>query len=148
MTLIKEHLCRYQVIYISATSSMVVAGVTWFIMRKNTGLLCGPGFELLSESKEPGKVAVNSTARSFSFNFLTKDSGNQKTRNNIYATIHNGNKGSSGFITRSLDTGQLFETQKAAAEAFEIPQSILSSHLNGKFDDAIGYHFERIGVLT
>src|SRR4051794_18430194 len=45
---------------------------------------------------------------------------------------------------RCLETLQEFPSQKEAAEAFKMASNILSQHLNGKFEHAKGFHFERI----
>jgi len=45
---------------------------------------------------------------------------------------------------RCLETLQEFPSQEEAAEAFKMTSSILSQHLNGKFENAKGLHFERI----
>lgn len=45
---------------------------------------------------------------------------------------------------RCLETLQEFPSQEEAAEAFQMAATILSKHLNGKFPDAKGFHFERI----
>lgn len=130
---VKTYISKHKVVCCNIGSSVVVAGITVFIMRKNPGLLCGSGSGLLCGSE----------ARSFSF--LSKVNGNQNIK--AVTTIHTGSKGSSEFVTRNLDTGEVFITQGDAAKAFDIHPSILSSHLNGKFDTAEGHHFERLGSL-
>lgn len=45
---------------------------------------------------------------------------------------------------RCIETGQKFASQEEAAEAFNMASSILSKHLNGGFEHAKGFHFERM----
>ena len=66
---------------------------------------------------------------------------------NITTNIYNKTKGHPGFVTRCVETGELFETQNAAASFFEIPPSILSRHLNEGLELREDLHFERLGVL-
>ena len=66
---------------------------------------------------------------------------------NITTNIYNKTKGHPGFVTRCVETGELFETQNTAASFFEIPPSILSRHLNEGLELREGLHFERLGVL-
>ena len=62
-------------------------------------------------------------------------------------STNGGSKGHPGFVTRCLETGDIFETQGSAAEYYGIPPSILSNHLNRGVDLNEGLHFERLGVL-
>ena len=65
----------------------------------------------------------------------------------ITTNVYGGSKGHPGFVTRCLETGDIFETQGSAAEYYGIPPSILSNHLNRGVDLNEGLHFERLGVL-
>jgi hypothetical protein len=76
-----------------------------------------------------------------SLNFFAKDSGNMVT------TIHNGSKGHPGFITRCIETGELFATQGSAARAFNIPERTMTKHLNYGRELSENLHFERLGIL-
>lgn len=133
MSKLKEHIKKNESTYKAIGCGFLFAGFTYTIMKRNPELLSGSGSKLLSGSE----------VRSFSL--FSKVNGNQI--NKAVTTIHTGDRGHSGFVTKCLDTGELFRSQKAAARAFDIPESILSSHLNGKFTDALGYKFERVGVL-
>ena len=63
---------------------------------------------------------------------------------NIVTTIHNGTRGHPGFCVRNLEHMIDFPTQGVAAKTFDISPALLSSHLNGKFDNVNGLHFERV----
>lgn len=128
---IKAHVIKHKTVYVSVAVGVASAGITCLIMR-------GRHADMLSVSDGPEKVTV----RPFSFNFFAKESGN------IVTAIHRDGRGNPGYITRCLETGQLFTTQGEAARAFELSPSILSDHLSGKIENAGGFHFERLGVAS
>jgi hypothetical protein len=45
---------------------------------------------------------------------------------------------------RCVETNETWPSQEEAAEAFQMAATILSKHLNGKYPDAKGFHFEWI----
>lgn len=126
---IKNHFERHKTAYLVG-AGITFAGITCLIMRKNVVSHLDAG------ANGPSPV----TTHSFSFNFFSKRSGI------IVTTIHNGSRGHPGFRVRNLDHMLDFDTQGAAARAFEIPETIVSKHLNGKISNAYGFHFERIAV--
>lgn len=124
---VKNHVKEHQTAYCCVATGIVVAGITAIIMReRHATLLRGvDGSEMI-------------TVRSLFFSFYSKESGN------VVTTVHTGSRGHPGFRVRNFEHNLNFDTQGAASRAFNIPESIMSSHLNGKFDDACGLHFERI----
>lgn len=48
-------------------------------------------------------------------------------------------------LVRCNETGEVFASQNRAADLLKIPKSLLTGHLNGKFESANGLTFERIG---
>ena len=64
--------------------------------------------------------------------------------------IHNTNNygGYQSKIVKNLDTGEIFESQKAAAESVGVSEKTMSRHLNGSIDHLDGVVFERIGLGT
>ena len=113
--------------------TFAVATITHGVVKRN----CVP--RLLDVVDRPGTESTNS----FSF-FENSSVGN----NNVITTnVYGGSKGHPGFVTRCLETGDIFETQGSAAEYYGIPPSILSNHLNRGVDLNEGLHFERLGVL-
>jgi hypothetical protein len=68
--------------------------------------------------------------------------------NNVVTTIHTESKGNSGFVTKCIETGEIFSTQGDAARAFGIPEEFMSKHLNYGRELFEDLHFERVGVLT
>jgi hypothetical protein len=70
----------------------------------------------------------------------------KESGHNIVTTVHTGGKGHPGFRVKHLGTNLDFDTQGAASRAFDIPENIISKHLNGKLADAYGERFERIAA--
>ncbi len=137
MEKVKDHVRKYKTFYVGVGVGLGVAGITWAIMRDRHLMIqrvVDP--EIQRVTGELGKVQT----RSFSFALFMRDSGNVTT------SLHTGERGHPGFMTRCLETGEIFRTQYQAAKAFELHPSLISAHLNGKFPDVHGYHFERIFV--
>lgn len=65
--------------------------------------------------------------------------------------IHNTPSNYGGYqskIVKNLDTGEIFESQKAAAESIGVNRQMMSRHLDGLYPDLNGFTFERIGFGT
>lgn len=65
--------------------------------------------------------------------------------------IHNTTNNYGGYqskIVKNLDTGEIFESQKAAAESIGVSEKAMSRHLNGNYGNLDGNTFERIGFGT
>ena len=129
----KAHFKKYQSTYIVGGVSLAI--ITCLIMRESRAVLDA---SVDCPTKEP--------TDSFSFNSGKSLFGS--VNNSIVTTIHKGTKGSSGFITRCVETNDIFETQGDAARFFDIPESIMSKHLNQGRELVENLHFERVGVLT
>ena len=69
------------------------------------------------------------------------------SENHIHNTTHNYG-GYQSKIVKNLDTGEIFESQKKAAESIGVDKYTMSRHLNGEFDHIDGHVFERIGFGT
>lgn len=126
----KKHLSDHKDAYLVLGTAAVVAGFTVVIMRRN--------YSVVPRVTDADMQSVS--ARTFSFSFFMKDSGNAVT------TVHTGARGHPGFVIRCLETGQLFPSQNSAAKAFDGWASVLSGHLSGKLSDFQGFHFERVFV--
>lgn len=55
-------------------------------------------------------------------------------------------QGHPGFVIQCNETGEIFMSQNQAAKAMDVNPSTLSGHLNGKYDNAGGNTFTRLGV--
>jgi hypothetical protein len=127
---IKQHIKEHKVVYSIGITAIVTAGITLVIMRSN-GLQGGPYVEGLRGG--PENIA--------SFNFR-----NSQTIN-VTTVIDRDGRGHPGWPVRNLETKHIFLSQKEAAKAFDIPQSLMSGHINGKFPDIDGLHFERVNLV-
>ena len=132
---IKKHFEKHKVLYSCAATGIVVAGLTTFIMR-------GSHAKLVAGMDWPEKAPVDSLL------FLSGKSVFGSVTNNPVTTIHKGIKGNPGFVTRCIETGELFATQGDAARAFDIPEEFISKHLNHGKELIENLHFERVGVLS
>lgn len=126
---IRNHVKRHQVIY-SFGTGVTIAGITCLIMRSNIGRGSMGG--------ATGRGSVANIASHFSF-------GNKTI--NITTVLDRGGRGHPGWPVQNLETKQIFFSQKQAADAFDISRQVLSAHLNGKFADVDGLHFERVNLV-
>ena len=131
---VKNHIQKNKNYYIVG-GVLVGAGITCLIMRPVVS-----GIPRVPTSDVP-RVSENvSYIQPRVLNFFSRTG-------DITTNIHNGERGHPGFLTRCLETGDVFKSQAKAAEAFEVSSSVMSGHLNGKLDDVGGFHFERIAVI-
>jgi hypothetical protein len=132
---IKVHIRDNGRMYVGIGITFVVtAGITTVIMRESHAVLQGGAG---CPVKEPMDSLSLLSGRSI-FGSIT---------NNAVTTIHKTTKGNPGFVTRCIETKDLFETQGGAARAFGIPEPIMSQHLNFGRELIEGIHFERVGVF-
>lgn len=130
---VKKHLSAHKELYLGLCVGLTIAGITYLIMRDPESILpSGIDAELPS-----GSVAPDQAQTGF---FIFADTIN----GDIATTVYNGTRGHPGFITRCIETGELFLTQSSAARSVGSSNSIMSTHLNGKLEDVNGYHFERV----
>lgn len=123
---VRMHFRENKEVYTVGTIFMC-ASITVLIMRdRHAALLRG------ADGLKTAETSV--TVRPLSF-FSPTD---------IVTTVHTGGRGHSGFMTRNIEHNVAFQTQGEAAKAFNISPANLSSHLNGKFEDVEGLHFERV----
>jgi hypothetical protein len=123
---VKTHVRKHQTVY----SMVAIAGITCVIMRgRNASVL-----RVLDGSFD---FPRSSTVTIRPLTFLSH-------RTTVVAVVSRGTQGPPSWVVRCLETGEIFISQADAAKAMNISASILSSHLNGKFEHALGNHFERI----
>jgi hypothetical protein len=127
---IVNHVKRHQVAY-SVGAVVVFAGITYTIMRSKPRPMWG-GMEPM-----PNAGFAN-IASHFSLGDKTI---------NITTVLNREGRGHPGWPVQNLETKQVFFSQKQAADAFNIGEGTLSSHLKGKFSDANGLHFERVNLV-
>ena len=97
--------------------------------------------ELEIADSDVGEVNVNS------FNNTENYIHNYNGETHVHNTTNNYG-GYQSKIVKNLDTGEIFESQKAAAESVGVSEKAMSRHLNGDTDVLYGNTFERIGLGT
>ena len=134
---LRAHWPEWRGFYIGVAVGVVLAGITLLVVRGISsrtvqgaiGMLDGTGSRALP-------VAGGETTGSVSFN------------NPVHTVnIYNGTSGHPGFLTRCIETGEVFTSQRAAARAFGIHERDLGKHLNTGRELLEGLHFERLGVI-
>lgn len=150
---IKEHFRKHKWKYIVG-GTIVLAGVTTLILRESRAALYAGAdcpvtesadfLQTMEESRTKLVAGMDWLERAPTGSFIFGD-GNC---NNTVTTIHTGIRGNSGYVTRCIETGELFENQGVAARTFGIPESFMSKHLNHGRELQEGLHFERVGVFA
>ena len=126
---VKAHIGRHKVAYFTG-SVVVIAGITYVIMRSN-----------IAQGAMGGANARGGFANTASINF------SNKARINITTVLDREGRGHPGWPVQNLETKQVFFSQRDAAKAFNIPEGVLSGHLQGKFPDVDNLHFERVNLV-
>jgi hypothetical protein len=123
---IKTHIKEHKEAYIAGSCGVILAGITALIMRERY-------VSLHKGLNGPAGATVRS------LNIFSKSG-------DVVTTIHSGGRGNPGFRVHNFEHNLDFDTQGAAARTFNIPENVMSLHLNKKIPDAYGWHFERISV--
>ena len=120
---VKAHVSRHKTAYLIG-AGIGIAGITFLIMRgRHVGVLRVPY----------GSDEV--TVRPLTF---------FSNRTNVVTIIDKGTKGAPSWVVHCKETGEVFKSQLEAAKTMNLSPSNLSSHLNGRYSDVSGFHFERI----
>lgn len=122
----REHFRRNWERY--ALGGTLVAGFTLLVMR---------GRHADMQSVSDGSAMI--TVRPFSI-------FSNKQITNVVTVIEREGRGHPGYLVRCLETGQTFISQAEAASVMNVSPSMLSSHINGSFDNVNGLHFHRLAA--
>ena len=133
---IENHFKKYKKVYIPVSAAVVGAGITFLIMR---GKVNSSGMTGTASSGVTGTGDNNLSSFSPKINIV----GNRNFVN-LQPVVMSNRQGAPSWVVRCLETGETFASQRSAAIANDIPESILSKCLNGLISDAHGLHFERI----
>lgn len=125
MEKLKAHIEKHKLVYACTTTGVVVAGITWVIMRSIASQHISRGIAVAAD-RGIAVVADRSVV----------------TNNVSY--ISSRRQGSPSWVIRCIETGEIKESQRAMALLMDLFESDLSQHLNGRKPDVNGYHFERI----
>lgn len=129
---VKDHLRKHKEAYIAGGACLAfgaLAGITWPLVRSNI----------------PQRGVSEGIAQREITNTASLIFRNRQTIN-ITTVLDREGRGHPGWPCRNLETKRIFFSQREAAMTFDIPEGILSGHLNGKFPDAHGLHFERVNL--
>jgi len=126
---IKSHFKKHQTAYACAATAVVVAGITAIMMRSSAAR---GGTRVEGARGGP----VNTASLTFS----------NKQTINVTTVLDREGRGHPGWPVRNLETKRIFFSQREAALAFDIPEGVLSGHINGRFPDVDGLHFERVNL--
>lgn len=129
-----NHFKTHKELYIGIGVGVCLAGITYVIMRSTRV----PSLIVGAEWPE--------TASTEGFSFLNGNTIGDG--NSFVTTIHNGKSGHPGFVTRCIETGELFDTQGSASRHFGIDERLISQHLNHGVELQENIHFERLGVFS
>jgi hypothetical protein len=126
---LKKHFQDHRELYLGIAIGLGLAGITYTIVKG-----CYATVPRVVDGPKTADISV--TIRPFTIF--------SSPHNEIVTVLHSGTRGHPGFRIRNIETGKEFLSQNEAAKAFNISPSNLSSHLNGKYNEVEGYHFERI----
>jgi hypothetical protein len=125
---LKEHFKKHKRRYLELAGGLGIAGISWTIMRG-----CHAGVLRVPDGSDGITVRPLSVL---------------SNRMNVVTLIEANRQGAPSWIVRCKETGEFFSSQLQAAREMGISPANLSSHLNGKFDDVSGFHFERIAMVA
>jgi hypothetical protein len=130
---VKDHIKEHKEVYVAGAVFLgisVLAGITCTIMRSN-----------IARGAMGEDIPRGGTINTASLIFR-----NQGTVN-VTTVLDREGRGHPGWPCRNLETKRIFFSQREAALAFNIPESVLSGHLKGKFPEVDGLHFERVNLV-
>jgi hypothetical protein len=130
---IKSHFQRNKTTYVAVG----VAGITYALTRSISSSHIG-GTVGVPVNGPIGTIAENvANARALQL-------FSNKPHLTMTTIIEAGRQGPPSWVVRCKETGDIFTSQIQAARSMGITPSLLSGHLNGKFEDVHNLHFERI----
>lgn len=138
---IKNHVKENKEVYISVGVSVLFAGITVLIVKRNSD--CGIGSVIHGTAKGSPAVPGETSVNALEVNRGGLVLGDSYALNNVSFIFRN-RQGPPSWVVRCMETNGIFTSQNSAAIAMDIQPSILSRHLNGLLEDANGYHFERV----
>ena len=125
---VKQHLSDYKTVYIVG-GCVVIAGITYPIMRGVASQRIDRGISVVAD-RGISVIADRSVVT-----------------NNV-SLISSRRQGAPSWVVRCKETGDIFSSQREAADAMSISQSELSKHLNGVMEHVRGNTFERICIAA
>jgi len=132
---IKSHFEKYKAVYITGGAGILFASFTYLYMR-------GVASQSIRDATGvPAQGAIGVLGeRNVSQNIV---SGKSNVLNSV-SYFSSDRQGPPSWVVRCIETGDVFASQKSAANQMGLSASHLSEHLNGVRDHVSGNHFERI----
>jgi len=130
---IKNHIQDHKVAYACGATAVLTAGITYLVVRSNA-----------AQGGAGGGNAQGGLTNTASRSFLIKS---PQTIIKTINVLERDGRGHPGYPIRNLETKHIEFSQKAMADYFGISEGLLSGHLNGKFPDVDGLHFERVNFV-
>lgn len=140
---IKDHIERNKKRYICAgvvVGTLVFALITHRIVRRTRYPIALGAKDAVAHGATSSVVQLENAPSIF---YKSKSIDYHPSHTVNYYT---GKKGHPGFMTRCLETGEIFSSQKKAAKAYDVTEKMISGNLNGRLPDVNGLHFERVSV--
>ncbi len=137
---LRDHWARHKHLYVGIVLGVALAGITLLIVRRvNAQPIQGADGVLAQGADGVLGKRVDATFGSS----VIADTINAETFNNVsYVSVTR--QGPPSWVIRCLETGEIFMSQKQAAELMGLPASHISEHLNGAMPHVRGYTFERL----
>ena len=92
-------------------------------------------------------VVVSKGGRSESDDVITNVKG-VFIKSPVTTNVHLERRGHPGNVIRCNETGEIFASQRRAAEAMGVSRMALNNQLSGKVDSVKGYTFEKLGEAS
>ena len=115
-----------------------IAGIVGFTFASITCLYMRGRYEALAPGGAYGPETADTLVTMRPLSLLS----NRMT--NVVTVIDSNRQGPPSWVVRCLETGNIFTSQNAAADAMGLSATNLSQHLNGVQDSVNGFTFERI----
>lgn len=128
---IKQHFSKNKSRYIFLGIGLVIgAGVTWAMMSESEK-------DHLNGHTSCEKDHLNGHTRLINYGII---------QDSVVSIVEREGRGHPGYLVRNPDTGEIYKSQKKAAEALGAHQSHISDHLNGRKDHVFGHRLERVEI--
>ena len=137
MNRVKEHIRKHKELYIGVGIGCVLAGITCIIVRDN---LSGKDRIIGHTGSGKDRIIGHTGSRFSAGRDLHVDASINKT----VKVLEREGRGHPGYLVKHIETGLVYASQRAAAEALDISKDALSNHLNGRTEHVLGNHFERL----
>lgn len=124
----KQHFKDHKTTYVVGVSCLVAGGVavfTWYMVRGVASQRIDRGISVVAD-RGISVIADRSVVT-----------------NNV-SLISSRRQGAPSWVVRCVETGDIFSSQREAADVMHLPASEISKHLNGTLDHVRGNTFERI----